>query len=673
MPKVLWVALPLLLAAAFLALQVLRGRAPSRTGINVVSSVLLLAYVAATAGLGIFWVANQQLPVFDWHYLFGYGTVLLVSLHLVFNLPTVWRWFARRAERVREAPPTLRPAAAAATRRGALATLGVLAASGAAFVLGLRHGRSELKVEAVAGGASTGTSGRVGGTAGDDRATALALVERFHAFSAHTRAGLLTRSPSAGWGEPPPAFKRHPGAAREPLPPPMTARAGRLDRASLGALLWHTAGVTENRGGLALRASPSSGALFATELYLLARSLPDVAAGPLHYEPQTHALERLDPGSPKTLPAGALEDGAAGGAPVLLVATAIFQRSGHKYRDRTYRYVLADLGHALENLRVAAAALGVPARFVAAFDEAALAHLLGIDEAEEGVLAVVALGGSDAGSVPMATRLPTSASQPAPTSRWQLAMPTPLAAPSAASSSGPIGSPQVTASVHAATSLRALPQGPLSAAASAAARTSSAATSAATRVLALPPIALAEADWLRLIAQRRSHRRYAVAPLRLQDLAAVLARMTAESGPRLSPAVRIDVVVHAVEDLEPGAWRYRPAEHALQHRRALPPSGRAATRSVGLDQDVIGDAAAVLILSIDRDAFAADPFGPARGYRHAFLEAGRLGERVYLEAGARGLGACAVGAFYDEEAAALLGIDPARERVVHFAALGVRA
>ena len=91
MPKILWVALPLLLAAAFLALQLLRGRAPSRTAINIVSSVLLLAYVATTASLGIFWVANQQLPVFDWHYLFGYGTVLLVSLHLVFNFPTVWR------------------------------------------------------------------------------------------------------------------------------------------------------------------------------------------------------------------------------------------------------------------------------------------------------------------------------------------------------------------------------------------------------------------------------------------------------------------------------------------------------------------------------------------------------------------------------------------------------
>ena len=88
---------------------------------------------------------------------------------------------------------------------------------------------------------------------------------------------------------------------------------------------------------------------------------------------------------------------------------------------------------------------------------------------------------------------------------------------------------------------------------------------------------------------------------------------------------------------------------------------------------MIGDAAAVFVLAIDRAAFAADPLGPARGYRHAFLEAGLVGERIYLEAAARGLGACAVGAFYDDEAAALVGVDPAREWVVHFAALGAKA
>ncbi|WP_298236208.1 nitroreductase family protein, partial [uncultured Azohydromonas sp.] len=99
---------------------------------------------------------------------------------------------------------------------------------------------------------------------------------------------------------------------------------------------------------------------------------------------------------------------------------------------------------------------------------------------------------------------------------------------------------------------------------------------------------------------------------------------------------------------------------------------RAEARAAALDQDVIGDAAAVLVLSADRAALAADACGAARGYRHAFLEAGLVGERIYLEASARGLGACAVGAFYDDEASALVGADPAREWVLHFAALGVR-
>jgi nitroreductase len=81
----------------------------------------------------------------------------------------------------------------------------------------------------------------------------------------------------------------------------------------------------------------------------------------------------------------------------------------------------------------------------------------------------------------------------------------------------------------------------------------------------------------------------------------------------------------------------------------------------------------VFVLTIDRAAFAADPAGPARGYRHAFLEAGMVGERVYLEAGARALCVCAVGAFYDDEAAKLIAVDPAIEWPLHFVAVGVPA
>ena len=50
-----------------------------------------------------------------------------------------------------------------------------------------------------------------------------------------------------------------------------------------------------------------------------------------------------------------------------------------------------------------------------------------------------------------------------------------------------------------------------------------------------------------------------------------------------------------------------------------------------------------------------------------------MGERLYLEAGARGLGVCAVGAFYYGEAAALTGVDPQQECILHFASLGIPA
>ena len=62
----------------------------------------------------------------------------------------------------------------------------------------------------------------------------------------------------------------------------------------------------------------------------------------------------------------------------------------------------------------------------------------------------------------------------------------------------------------------------------------------------------------------------------------------------------------------------------------------------------------------------------ARGYRMAFLEAGMMSERWLLGAVARGLGACPVGAFYDDEAAALIKAPPGRW-VLHFAALGQTA
>jgi len=196
---------------------------------------------------------------------------------------------------------------------------------------------------------------------------------------------------------------------------------------------------------------------------------------------------------------------------------------------------------------------------------------------------------------------------------------------------------------------------------------------AGTGAIALPrsPAPMAT-DRSRLIARRRSIRRFSAAALPLADLSGCLAATTL-AAPTFTRALRLHVVVDRVAGLAAGAFRYEAARHALVPGRPGHAGLRTATRGAGLDQDVIGDAAVVLVVSVDHRVIAGDPLGAGRGYRHGFLEAGLVGERVYLEAVARRLGACSVGAFYDDEAAALVGIDPSREWVVHLVALGLPA
>jgi SagB-type dehydrogenase family enzyme len=616
MNKLLWVLLPLLLVTAWLAWLAWRGRLPARLGLNVLFSLLLLVYLGTTAGLGIFWVANQHLPVFDWHYLFGYATVLLLVVHLVFNFRVVWRYLATRRGAAKPQPDLARG------RVSLLASTALLAAVGGGYWLGLRHGRTELRIDAASG---TGSD------------TAWAVVERFHEFSSHSRAGVFRRAPGVNWGDVPAPFKSYPGRPVLALPPPLHTGAATptLHLQSLATLLWHGAAVNLQRGSIHFRTSPSSGALFATELYVASGGVTGLPPGLWHYDGQSHRLHRL---SERTPTAGEL--GASGSAAAWVLASAVFRRSGHKYGDRAYRYVLADLGHLLENLRVAAAALSLPMRLLPAFDEATAAKALALDQVEEGVLALMAFLPESADVISVSALAPVPAESTA------------------------LG---VTEAIHRATSWR--PEtGPRSSAAPAPAP--SGATSRAPAALPLPPPQSHTLAPLVCIAQRRSIRRYSAALLPAAALSALLDAAARRQGPLLSGAVRVHVLTHAVQGLPPAAWRYDATTHRLL-RSGAAPVPRTASRQAALDQDVVGDAAAVFVLTLHRASLLADPFGAARGYRHAFIEAGLLGERLYLEGTALGLGVCGVGAFYDDEAAALLGTPLAEEWPVHFVAVGL--
>ncbi len=603
MPKLAWVSLPLLLYGLYLlGILLVRRQLPARHLLNMQISLLLMFYLAATAGLGIFWVANQQLPVFDWHYLFGYGTVALLVVHLFFNLPMVWR--AMRTKQQRSAAPV-------AGRFGkAGMALTVLAAVLGAYLFGANQAATPLP-----------------SVASSD--PGIAAVLRFHEFSSESRRAAFTRAPALDWGEAPADFKSYPAhphirlvrgaAAQRGLSESLRGSAPptqQLGLSELGDLLYLSAGVTERRGGKALRAAPSSGALFSGELYVLARSVQGLAPGVYHYDADRHSLAALGP-----LP-GASGVPSSDNADATVVLTSIVRRTAYKYKNRAYRYMTADAGHLLENLRVASQSTGLQPTLARRFDEQLVSRALGVDGVEEIVLAAMELRRGDT---------PPSITP----STWFDAAPL-----RAAAATG------VTGLVHDATSLLM----PLA---------------VEGEPIALPAAAPSASPVRQVIAARRSERRFTNQSLQLDVLASILADMNQAN--QLSDAVRIHLVVNRVQGLMPGLYRYE-RHHALRLVRRG--DFAAAAESAALSQAVIGDAAVVLVLSADRHSLLADG---ARGYRQAFIEAGMIGERWLLGAVARGLGACPVGAFYDDEAAALVGIDPQREWVLHFAALGPRA
>ncbi len=598
MEKLALVVAPLILYAVVLGVRRALGRMPNRHALNVELSVALVLYFFATAGLGVFWVANQQLPPFDLHYLFGYATAALVVAHLIFNTRVVVRHF----QKPRGVAGAHRKFDAMRIVRLAGYAVGVVVA----FLLGMRSGTTEI-------------SSAIGGTS----SPSMKAVGEVHAFSSHSRTGVVLRAPGVTWDKPVPRYLDRSSLAAVSLPEPKidAAPGGTVTISELSTLLWATAGITDRRGGLELRAAASSGALFPTEIYVVARDVAGLAPGVYAYGPERHTLHSLGKAPPLLADLGAAE---AGEPPLTLIATCVFRRSGQKYRDRAYRYAVADAGHALGNTLAAAASRDFGARMVARFDDAAVARLVGADDVEEGAVAMVAIGPG----------IPA------------------LRAPSALA---PAGSPEAselslgaTSLAHLATSLRLVEEEP----------------TATGSAIALPRASSPAPPVLPILERRRSVRNFSSRAVTLDELGAWLERAHAPE-PALTRTLRTHVVATRVAGLEPGVYRYDPRAHTLVLARAgafAEAAGRAA-----LDQEVVGGAPVTVVLSMDRATL--DLEGP-RGYRHAFVEAGLIGARLYIATVGAGLGGSSVGAFYDEELAGLLDVPLDREWPVHIFAMG---
>jgi SagB-type dehydrogenase family enzyme len=127
----------------------------------------------------------------------------------------------------------------------------------------------------------------------------------------------------------------------------------------------------------------------------------------------------------------------------------------------------------------------------------------------------------------------------------------------------------------------------------------------------------------------------------------------------------IYIATQSVEGLADGIYHYDPRAHELEHHG--PGLAHPALFDLTLGQEVIRDANVVLAITGVRDR-TMWKYGQ-RGYRFVLLDAGHLGQNVYLTATALGLGPCGLGGFYDAEVNELLQL-PRDEETLYLIALG---
>jgi SagB-type dehydrogenase family enzyme len=194
----------------------------------------------------------------------------------------------------------------------------------------------------------------------------------------------------------------------------------------------------------------------------------------------------------------------------------------------------------------------------------------------------------------------------------------------------------------------------------------------------LPDLALDDSGLFDALARRRSLRAYGPEPLALGELGALLwaaagitarqddfAFRTAPSAGGLYP-IEHYVVANAVDGLEPGLYHYDVLGRALE--RLFAGDRRLLVARAALDQPIAAEAQAVFVWTavLERSRWK---YGE-RFVRYVLLDAGHIAENVALAATALGLGTCQIAAFFDEEAAGILGVDPDSEPVVYMSTVG---
>ncbi|MBW6465542.1 MAG: SagB/ThcOx family dehydrogenase [Brevefilum sp.] len=197
-------------------------------------------------------------------------------------------------------------------------------------------------------------------------------------------------------------------------------------------------------------------------------------------------------------------------------------------------------------------------------------------------------------------------------------------------------------------------------------------------------IDLGKFDLRQAIEQRISHRRYSGDPLSQEELSYLLWLTQGVKSINEKRGVPLRTVpsagcrhpfetylsVNRVKGLEPGLYRFVASTHQLVALH-MDAAFNDRLTEVCLGQRQVATSAVTFI-------WAAVPYRTAwryseRSYRYLYLDAGHVCQNLHLAAESINCGVCAIGAYDDDGADALLGFTPPEMFVIYMASLGKKA
>jgi SagB-type dehydrogenase family enzyme len=490
----------------------------------------------------------------------------------------------------------------------------------------------------------------------------ISTAELFHEATKYTPLGIQLRASPPNIEDQPTLYKSYPDLKRIELGKDsrqnvqLEARAAEdFTTNEIGQLLYLTNGVTgilEYPGAepfdepeqIRLRAAPSAGGLYPTELYIALGAGHEVDPGVYNYNVANHELVQIQTQSliPTLAESSDCPEFLASCSAVMVI-TFVYERSAWRYEDRAYRRVLLDTGHVLGNLVLAAERLGRQAFPMGTFCDDTLTTGLFLDRHYEGCLLLVPIVAP--GKAPPTDYLHrivpsnfTSSKSPNTSLMRHLH--------AASSHTKPFAAP--VAFDVPDDDERLLP----------------------THFGSNFKIGRVETDWNdelpETIIRRRSSRNLNGDAISIDDFSAMI-YAGAESGPLLTQnLIETYFLVHNVEELIPGIYRFFPKQEEVRLIQAGDFKKESGQFCLGQE---LGSNASVVVIYTSHLPRAVTRFGN-RAYRYLHLDAGHMGHRINLCAVKRSLGVSGIGGFFDDMINKQLGL-PAEYATLYITCIGV--